>query len=496
MALVALTSFIFLEGKNLSGFEILVSNFPYFPILLSICLIITFYLVYQKKIAIEEIEGKLKKYREKRGIEYETRGSWESKGAELQLPFDPAGLYYPTKRKVVVYSSFLPPLPGYETRGVKVMKEKYPEYWKEIEELLLKAIKEPYSRKETPKGISKLLKKMKIFKNEEDELYSKFNKLKRKIIGKLEYERKKYRSLMSLRYIIDDLLDYLVSIRPEFIDIVHPYVLLPPEEAKKKISVLLQEMHHLPLYYLPDKFKKLPLTIEKAVHASLYSSQVEEYFYDLYMMKKELEEEIEKVSSFQQIDKELEEIAQFLVASHQTKLGKISEHIFREAHETGHGIFHTSFLKEEETRAFYSTGLFGFFDEGFADAFTLYYIAKQVEKGYLPLDVLKLVARRERGLLEHVLKLLESGKEVGIYLNYVVGDKIFYLDKAWEEIERLSPEELSPEELRRKVREIRKMIGSRIEYVSGIIKSHIPFEEKHKKLKEIKEEAHEDIFGF
>jgi hypothetical protein len=61
ISLVTIISFIFIEAINLSGFEILIGNhFLFFPVLLSIGLIITFYLVYQKKIAIEEIEEKLK----------------------------------------------------------------------------------------------------------------------------------------------------------------------------------------------------------------------------------------------------------------------------------------------------------------------------------------------------------------------------------------------------------------------------------------------------
>jgi hypothetical protein len=337
---------------------------------------------------------------------------------------------------------------------------------------------------------------MKIFKNknEEDELYSRFNKLRREIERELKYEREKFESLIILHRFIDKLLGYLTSIHREVTDIVRPNVLLPPEEAKKNISLLLQEMHRLPLYYLPEKFKKLPLTIEKAMRSSLSSLQYEKYIYDLYMMKKELEEEIEKVGSFLQSERELERIAGFLAASSESKLKYISKHIFKEAHETGHGVFH-SFFKEEEKKAFYSTGLFRFFDEGFADAFTLYYTAKQIEKGYLPLDVLKLVARHQKIPLEYVIGMSKSEKEVESYIDYVVGDKIFYLYKAWEEIEKLSPEELSPEEYRKKVREIRKMIGNRIEYVIGIIKSPIPFEEKYKRLKEIKEEAYKNIFG-
>jgi uncharacterized membrane protein len=381
IALVTIISFIFIEARNPSGFEILIGNhFLFFPVLLSIGLIITFYLVYQKRIAIEEIEEKLKEYREKRGIEFEMRERGERIGKEFRLPFGPAGLYYPTERKIVMYSSFPHPLSAYETKRVRVIKEKYPEYWKEIEELLLKAIKEPYAKK--------------------NELYSKFDELKEKIKMKLKGEEKKFKSLINLLYLT-------------------------------------------------------------------------------------------KVRFVKQIEKELEEIAQFLAASPKTKLEKISEHIFIEAHETGHAIFH-SFFKEKE-RAFYSTRIARFFSEGFADAFTLYYIAKQVERGYLPLDVLKLAAHTRKQLLEYVINLLESGKEVGIYLNYVVGDIIFYLDKAWEEIEKLSPGELSPVEYRKKVREIRSMIGNRIEYVIGIIKSPIPFEEKYKKLEEIKIEAYKKI---
>ena len=497
IALVIIISFIFVEAKNLSGFTILISNhFLFLPILLSIGLIITFYLVYQKKIAIEEIEEKLKKYREKRGIKYEM--------GEME-PSDFTGLYYSQERKVVVYSTFPHPLPGYETEGIRAIKEKFPKYWKEIEELLLKAIKELYSQKEAQKGMSKILKKiMKIFKNknEEDELYSRFNKLRREIERELKDEREKYESLIILNRFVDKLLGYLASIHREVTDIVHPNVLLPPEEAKKNISLLLQEMHRHPLYYLPEKFKKLPLTIEKAMCSSLFSPQGEKYIYDLYMMKKELEEEIEKVRSFLQIDRELERIAGFLSTSPESKLKDISKHIFIEAHETGHGIFH-SFFKEEEKETFYSTGLFEFFDEGFADAFTLYYTAKQVEKGYLPLDVLKLVASRQKIPLEYVIGMPKSEKGVKSYLDYVVksyipyavGDKIFRLDEIWKEIEKLSPEELSPEEYRKKVREIRRMIGNRIEYVSGVIKSTIPFEEKYKRLKEIKEEAYKNIFG-
>jgi hypothetical protein len=134
----------------------------------------------------------------------------------------------------------------------------------------------------------------------------------------------------------------------------------------------------------------------------------------------------------------------------------------------------------------------------------LYYTAKQVEKGYLPLDVLKLVVRRQKIPLEYVIGMSKSEKGVKSYLDYAVeshipyavGDKIFRLDEIWKEIEKLSREELSPEEYRKKVREIRRRIGNRIEYISGIIKSPIPFEEKYKILKEIKEEAYKNIFGF
>jgi hypothetical protein len=37
-------------------------------------------------------------------------------------PSNYGGLYYPQERKVVVYSTFPHPLPGYETKGIRAIK--------------------------------------------------------------------------------------------------------------------------------------------------------------------------------------------------------------------------------------------------------------------------------------------------------------------------------------------------------------------------------------
>jgi hypothetical protein len=430
-------------------FPLLTNTHLFTLIVLLLAFLSISFFAYRKKIEIEEIEEKLKKYREK------TKTTLEMK----EIGPRGEGSYYREENKIEMVSTFPHPLEGYETPAMQRVKTHYKEKWEELKEILLSAIKNPY-----------------LSPTEKEELLSRLDELEIEIMkGKNlpEEEKLKLISLYKLDYLLDNLGNCL-------------YPPLGRDDIKKAVE-WLQKMAKFSIEYqkyLPSELKDLPANVEKLINEFLLLSLRSDSpipYKDLKPLLNKIDEISNRVYNLKireglfsymiTLGREMKKIRSFLEASPENKLKDILDHIHTEAHETAHAILDNYFLKKlekNERERFYSLEELRALDEGFADAFQFYFIAKEIEKGYLPFDALRQAAKDEKETL--------AGKKPKVY---AIGGMIFELNDIAKEIESIEVAKLSPLEIKEKVRDIRKRLSRRIEYVIGIIKnSSIPFDRK------------------
>jgi len=133
--ILAITTFIQL---NKSSFLILSDNKRVIVLIIPSLLIVSFVL-YKKTINIGEIERRLKRYREKRGVKYEIK-KYEEEDVPSPLP---RGSYSSTEKKIEIEETF----PHPNSARMRLLQEVYPAKFKEIREILLSIIKNPEMNK-------------------------------------------------------------------------------------------------------------------------------------------------------------------------------------------------------------------------------------------------------------------------------------------------------------------------------------------------------------
>jgi Ca2+/Na+ antiporter len=241
--LLTLTIFFFLlltTGRTFftSMFPLLTNTHLFTLIVLLLAFLLVSFVAYRKKIEIEEIEEKLKKYREK------TKTTLEMK----EIGPREEGNYYREENKIEIVSTFPHPLEGYETPAMQRVKTHYKEKWEELKEILLSATKNPY-----------------LSSTEKEKLLSRLDELEIEIMkGKNlpEEEKLKLISLHKLDYLLDNLENCLYP---------------PPltQDDIKKAVEWLQKIAKISVEYqkyLPSELKDLSANVEKLINEFLLLS--------------------------------------------------------------------------------------------------------------------------------------------------------------------------------------------------------------------------------
>jgi len=366
--ILAITTFIQL---NKSSFLILSDNKRVIVLIIPSLLIVSFVL-YKKTINIGEIERRLKRYREKRGVKYEIK-KYEEEDVPSPLP---RGSYSYTEKKIEIEETF----PHPNSARMRLLQEVYPAKFKEIREILLSIIKNP-----------------EMNKKEEEELRSKFYRLKEDLYSKLRGEE-------------------LKELRQE-IDYIQKFINSPPEDRKLRIA----------------------------------------------------------------------------------------RYIIGAAHEHGHAILDDLLYRSGISKIpyaykeFHSPAELASLHEGFADAFSLYFMLKEVEKENCSFEIAKLAARcLKEARSEFVFKYRSDKRKIVEAIGtipYVIGGRIFGVEEAIEKIRRIDQEKMSETEMREKIREIREELGRKMNYIKEIIADNsLSVDEKLEKLEEIERKARFEFF--
>jgi tRNA splicing endonuclease len=199
-----------------------------------------------------------------------------------------------------------------------------------------------------------------------------------------------------------------------------------------------------------------------------YAERIEKYVHD----------RLKEYESLKEIRDKISEIIRFLDNAPENRKISIGRYISTAAHEDAHAIFHHLLRKYGIGLEFYE--VVDSIDEGFGEAFGLYFMLKQVESGYISSDILKYGCKFIKNTIS------EENKKDKKLVKYVVGGRIFSLNEIISKIESLDEEKLSQLELKEKIKDIRKELGSKMEYIIGIIANHsLTPEEKLKKLNDI-----------
>jgi Mg2+ and Co2+ transporter CorA len=319
-------------------------------------------------IELEKIEEKLKKYREKRGTKLEVEEYEEFKKRHGNY----GGVYYPDKNEIYLPKYFPNPVEGYESKVFRILKKRFPEEYREIQNILLKIIKNP----EMPY-------------KEEYELKKRLYEIETNMLEKFKHSYKYY------------------------------------------------------MYQVKELFSSLFYRVFKGP-----------------MREKSVKEE------FREIER--------LVGYPHHILDLVSLHVFVEGHETAHAILHNL------TKELYSI-IPSSLEEGFADAFAVYHLLDQIERGYItPLSLYELAS--------HIRSQIEDQDPE--HLKYAIGNLIFGLDEIRTAMLKLHFSDLSMEELRKEVSHLRRKLGSNIDYIIGIIKNpNIPPEKKNEIFSKLEEKA-------
>jgi Mg2+ and Co2+ transporter CorA len=114
--------------------------YPLIFISLAIILSLVFYVNRREIwIELEKIEEKSKKYRENRVKKLKVEEYEEFKKRHV----DYGGVYYPNKNEIYLPKYFPNPVEGYESKVFRILKERFPEEYREMQNILLKIIKNP-----------------------------------------------------------------------------------------------------------------------------------------------------------------------------------------------------------------------------------------------------------------------------------------------------------------------------------------------------------------
>jgi hypothetical protein len=161
------------------------------------------------------------------------------------------------------------------------------------------------------------------------------------------------------------------------------------------------------------------------------------------------------------INSVLDKISYFINSPPEIRIELIARGIITEAHETAHGVFERIVYKDFgiPIRRIYEDELLCVVDEGFAMAYSLYHLLSEIEKGSVSPKGIKPFTR-----LVEMLFIEKDPSE------HYFGAKLFGLKEICEKIENVNFSNLSSEEFRKVVGDLKKEVRERIEKVIGTLK--------------------------
>jgi hypothetical protein len=443
--------------------------FPLVIIGLSVYISGKAYNAYQRKMDLEEATRKLRKIREKdrRELvildEYQERVGTSGRivktagGYPSLLPY--IEVYYPVPPSLII------PLSEYESKGVKLVKKVAPDEWKRAQYLLREIIIHPYYAPPNSQN-EKERKEFERIKHE-------WEKIKESILEKskeISSQREPIEKLEGILFTIADNFSYVFP----FAAITHPDV-LSPEEAMKNIYNALRELEDI---LNKHPFLKVDCELIKTVTEKLikiYNSgsfKNKEIFYEIHdkmfllqrirIYLKDLLSSLDPAK----INSVLDKISYFINSPPEIRIELIARGIITEAHETAHGVFERIVYKDFgiPIRRIYEDELLHAINEGFAMAYSLYHLLSEIEKGSVS----------PRGIvpLTRDVEMLFIKKNDPNYLSYYLGAKLFGLKEICEKIENINFSNLSPEEFRKVVGDLKKEVREKIERVLETLKEN------------------------
>ena len=139
-SIVLVTIFINSHVGITGRFTYQITHLLLIAILFLILILFTvFYSEGKTRIELEEIEEKLKKYRERRGVGLKVLSPEEFEKTHGEF----LGVYLPHKREVHLPGYIPIPIEGYMSRELEIIKNKFPNEWEEIRKILLTVYKTP-----------------------------------------------------------------------------------------------------------------------------------------------------------------------------------------------------------------------------------------------------------------------------------------------------------------------------------------------------------------
>jgi hypothetical protein len=402
-------SLIVILGIKKSSFFILTNNKVFLSILIISSLIILFvftaYSEKSEKVNLEDIEEKLKKYRERRGTQFELKEYIE--GA--------AGIYYPWLNKVEVVKEF--PHPLYEI-GTGVIKEIYEG---EVYDIWKKVIENPGMSYEEAEVLIRRLCSIK-YELLEEKFSREVDKLK--VLERLSSTLEILKELTQSLYKVADMPSIYISreAQPEYYENINK-IEKYKKELKSSVSrynldyliEITSDDHGLrslvfdtlnvsnSLLRLLEKYTIRDLKLNDIKKLSDYAERIEKYVHN----------RLKRYESLKEIRDKISEIIRFLDNDPENRKASIGRYISTAAHEHAHAIFDHLLRKYGIGLEFYE--VLDSIDEGFGEAFSLYFMLKQVERGYISSDILKYGCKFIKD------RISEEKKKDKKFVKYVVG---------------------------------------------------------------------------
>ena len=188
------------------------------------------------------------------------------------------------------------------------------------------------------------------------------------------------------------------------------------------------------------------------------------------------------------INSVVDKINYFINSPPEKRIELIANGVITEAHETAHSVFERIVYKDFgiPIKRIYEDELLCVVDEGFAMAYSLYHLLSEIEKGSVsPKGILSLT--------RDVKILFINGPKYSGY-RYYLGAKLFGLKEICEKIENVNFSNLSPEEFKKVVGDLKKEVRERIEKVIGTLKRNSEIVLSEKSLEERYEELIKKLY--
>lgn len=196
---------------------------------------------------------------------------------------------------------------------------------------------------------------------------------------------------------------------------------------------------------------------------------------------------IEDINKIRDIEDTLNKLNKFLNLEPRYRLYVLSEYIYNNVFAIGGAIFYNSLIKGYEDELFLSEirrrKLFDIFYETFQILFSLYFLTKIFERSYIPLEVLENVYILLKKQFEEMTKI--SSDEKLVLYGFGIKEILDEIGNLYREYRDKALCSLREEQIKRRVKRVRKDIRRRIEYLVGIIKSNESREAKIKNISEI-----------